>query len=342
MRNLLTLTTVVLLTMAVSVWADVTPGKTGTSGAQFLKIGVGARATAMGGSYDAAVDDVEAVFWNPAGLVGVENNSVTVSDTEWIADTRLISAAFARNMGFGVLGISTVYMMYGEMDETTTQQPEGTGNTFTASDMAVGVSFGRRLTDRFSVGGTAKFIRQAIADDSAMGIAFDVGTQYDTGFRTLKMSVALQNLGPEMKFGGTYFEQQRDSAEAPLEEEFVEYSLPVLVRLGVTYTFFDNLNVNVTGGHPNDGSERLYAGAEYWIKDMIALRGGVDMGRYQVSYSETYNAETGVDEFKLRPSFDYTAGLGVKLSFIKADFAYKKLEGIDEPYTLMISVGSNF
>lgn len=342
MRKIIILTLVAFFAVAISVNADVTPGKTGTSGAQFLKIGVGARATAMGGSYDAAVDDVEAVFWNPAGLVGVENNSVTVSDTEWIADTRLISAGFARNMGFGVLGISTVYMMYGDMDETTIGEPYGTGNTFTASDMAVGVSFGRRLTDRFSVGGTAKFIRQAIADDSAMGVAFDIGTQYDTGFKSLKMAIALQNLGPEMKFGSTYFEKQRDPTDAPIEEEFAEYSLPVLVRLGVTYTFFDSLNVNVTGGHPNDGSERLFAGAEYWIKDMIALRGGVDMGRYQESYSETYNADTGQDEFKLRPSFDYTAGLGVKLSFIKADFAYKKLEGIDEPYTLMISVGSNF
>jgi hypothetical protein len=296
----------------------------------------------MGGAYDAAVDNVESVFWNPAGLVGVENNSVVVSDTEWIADTRLISGAFARNMGFGVLGVSTIYMMYGDIPETTVDQPNGTGNTFTASDMAVGVSFGRRLTDRFSVGGTAKFIRQAIADDSAMGVAFDVGTQYDTGFRTLKMAIALQNLGPEMKFGGTYLEKQRDPSNPAIEEEFAEYSLPVLVRLGVTYTFFDSLNVNVTGGHPNDGSERLFAGAEYWIKDMIALRGGADMGRYQKSYSENFNAATGQNEYKLRPSLDYTAGLGVKLSFISADFAYKKLEGIDEPYTLMISVGSNF
>jgi hypothetical protein len=296
----------------------------------------------MGGSYDAIVDDVDAVFWNPAGLVGVENNSLTVSECEWIADTRLISAGFARNMGFGVLGVSTIYMMYGDIPETTIDQPGGTGNTFTASDMAVGVSFGRRLTDRFSVGGTTKFIRQAIADDSAMGIAFDVGTQYDTGFRTLKMAIALQNLGPEMKFGGTYFEKQRDPTDPRVEEEFSEFSLPVLVRLGVTYTFFDSLNVNLTGGHPNDGAERFYAGAEYWIKDMIALRGGVDMGRYQVSFSETTNETTGQEEFKLRPSFDYAAGFGVKLPFIKADFAYKKLEGIDEPYTLMISVGSQF
>lgn len=313
MRNILTLA--LILICASPAFA----GKEGTSGAQFLKIGVGARAAAMGDAYDTVASNAEAIFWNPSGLVGVQNHSITVSDNEWIADTRVISGAYAKRFGFGTFGVGVHYLMYGQMEETTVDNPDGTGRMFSSTDMAISVGMGRSLTDRFSVGGAAKIIRLNIDDVSAMGVCFDVGTQYRTGFRTLNMSIALQNLGPEMKYGGTYLELPRDKTQDPLEEEFEQFSLPVIVRLGLSYTFFDNLVLSVQGVHPNDGAERLDVGGEYWIADMIALRGG---------YKYNYDAAR------------YTGGVGVKFSPLSVDAAYTDMGNLE--YALRLTVGADF
>jgi hypothetical protein len=294
-------------------------GKEGTSGAQFLKIGVGARAAAMGDAYDSVASNAEAIFWNPSGLAGVQNHSISVSDNEWIADTRVISGAYAKRFGFGTFGVGVHYLMYGEMEETTVGNPDGTGRMFSSSDMAISVGMGRSLTDRFSVGGAAKIIRLNIDDVNSMGVCFDVGTQYMTGFRTLNMSIALQNLGPEMKYGGTYLELPRDKTQDRVEEEFEQFSLPVIVRLGLSYTFFDNLILAVQGVHPNDGAERLDVGGEYWIANMIAIRGG---------YKYNYDAA------------EFAGGVGVQFSPLSVDAAYTGMGRLD--YALRLTVGADF
>jgi hypothetical protein len=297
-------------------------GKEGTSGAQFLKVGVGARSAAMADAFDPVASGAEAVFWNSAGLVNVENQSFTVSDNEWIADTRLVSGAYARRMGFGTLGVMVNSLMYGEFEETTVQDPDGTGNTFSANDMAVGVALGRRLTDRFSVGGTVKFVRCAFSDvegvDPAMGVAFDVGTQYMTGFRSLRMSIALQNLGPDMQYGGTYSELQRNRQEW-IEEEYQSFGLPVVVRLGAAYDLMDNLTLIVNASHPNDSRERVDFGGEWWPLEMLALRGG-----YKLNYWEA----------------QYAGGMGLKFGGLRADFAYTGMGRLEN--ALNATIGYDF
>ena len=319
MRKIIILCAAVAMVCASSALAA---GKEGTSGAQFLKVGVGARAAAMGDAYDPIVSGPDAIFWNAAGLVGVENQGFTVSDNEWISDFRMVSGAYARRFGFGTIGFMGTSMMYGDFEETTVDQPNGTGNTFSAMDMAVGVALGRRLTDRFSVGGTAKYVRCAFSGvegvDPATGVAFDVGTQYMTGFRTLRMSIALQNLGPELQYGGSYEELQRDRQQS-IEEQFEGFSLPVVVRLGVAYDPLQNLTLVVNASHPNDSVERLDFGGEWWPLEMVAVRGG-----YKFNYNEA----------------SYTGGMGLKLSGFKADFSYTGMGRLDN--ALRATVGYDF
>jgi hypothetical protein len=281
-------------------------GKEGTSGAKFLNVGVGARAAAMADAYDSIASGPEAVFWNAAGLVNVENQGISVSDNEWIAETRMVAGAYARRFGFGTVGFMVQSLMYGTMEETTVEQPNGTGNEFSAMDMSAGVALGRRLTDRFSVGGTVKFVRLAFSDvegvDPAMGVAFDVGTQYMTGFRTLRMAIALQNLGPEMQYGGTYNELQRNREEIE-PEEFDSFSLPVVVRLGVAYDPVESMTLCVNAAHPNDGDETLDFGGEWWPMKVVAIRGGYKLNSDEASY-------TGGVGFKFggfRPDLSYTS-----------------------------------
>lgn len=313
---------IVIVALAALCAVTAFAGKEGTTGAQFLKIGVGARAAAMGDAYDPIASGPEAIFWNAAGLVNIENQGITLSDNEWVYDTRLVSGAYARKFSFGTVGIMAHSMMYGDFEETTIEEPDGTGETFSANDMVVGAAIGRRLTDRFSVGGTAKFIRLAFSGvegvDPAMGVAFDVGTQYDTGFRSLRMAIALQNLGPDLAYGGSYLELQRTRNEW-IEEEFEGFALPVMVRLGVAYDPIENLTVVVNASHPNDSRERVDVGGEWWPAKMLAVRAG-----YHVNYYEA----------------TYTGGVGLKLGGLRADFAYGDFGRLD--MTLRGTLGYDF
>ena len=91
---------------------------------------------------------------------------------------------------------------YGEEPVTTVDNPEGTGELYAARDLAVGVSYARALTDRFTIGGTAKLIRQQIYNESANGAAFDLGLRYSTGFRGITIGMAMTNFGSDMTLAG--------------------------------------------------------------------------------------------------------------------------------------------
>jgi len=102
--------------------------KKGTNAAQFLKIGVGARASAMGESYVAEANDASAMFWNPAGLAGVSNNELMFVQTNWIADMTYDFAALV--MPFDNLGTFGIYyqgLSMNDMKVRTEYAPEGTG-----------------------------------------------------------------------------------------------------------------------------------------------------------------------------------------------------------------------
>lgn len=317
MRKIYIFVAVIALSSGSAAFAA---GKEGTSGAKFLNVGVGARAAAMADAYDPIASGPEAIFWNAAGLVTVENQGFSVSDNEWIAETRMIGASYARRFGFGTVGVMVTSMMYGDMDVTTIEEPNGTGETFSAMDMAAGVGMARRLTDRFTVGGTVKFVRCAFSGidgvDPAMGVAFDVGTQYMTGFRTLRMAIALQNLGPELQYGGTYEELQRNREEYQLEE-FDSFSLPVVVRLGVAYDPIESMTLCINASHPNDADETIDFGGEWWPLEMVAIRGG-----YKLNYDAAeYTGGVGFQFGGFRPDFSYT-GMGLLGESLKATLSY--------------------
>ncbi|MCJ7813542.1 UPF0164 family protein, partial [bacterium] len=81
--------------------------KTGTAGAQFLKIGVGARGIAMSDAYGAVCNDVSSIFWNPAGLTQISNTSIMIAHTEWLADINYEAVAVAKTVrNIGTIGLS--------------------------------------------------------------------------------------------------------------------------------------------------------------------------------------------------------------------------------------------
>jgi len=250
-------------------------GSVGTAGAQFLQIGVSARAIGLGEAYTAVTNDALSIFWNPAGLAQVERHAWGFSYVSWLADVRYQTAAYAYTWErVGTLGAGVGYLTSGEMEVRRYGDGGGTGETFTYSDLVVGLSFARNLTDKFAVGGQVKYIQEKAWTQTARGWAIDVGTMYKTGFRGLRLAMAIQNFGPEMRFSGNYV----DYSDHQKVKSFQSYPLPLTFRGGLAMDLITTEQYSVLVAadllHPNDNVENYDIGTEVTLFDKLLLRGG--------------------------------------------------------------------
>jgi len=236
--------------------------KVATAGAQFLEIGVSARAVGMGEAFISIADDASAVYYNPAGLTQIFEREVMFTHITYIADINYEFGGLVMpvwSIG-GVLGFGVYMLDAGEMDETTYENSNGTDRLFGAKEYALSASYARSLTDHFSVGVTLKLIDELYADERATGWGADVGTTYDTGFRGFRISMVISNFGPDMRF---------------ISEN---YPLPINFKFGGSVNFIESDlhrgTLSLEGSHPSDNLEKYSAGVEYMFKEMFALRVG--------------------------------------------------------------------
>jgi len=236
--------------------------KVGTIGAQFLKIGIGARATGMASSFVAVSDDPSAVYWNPAGIARLTKNSLSFNEVEWLGDTRLTHAAYVFHVSYfpGTFAIQARSLSMGVLPVRTVFRPEGDGTTYDAGDLSLGATYARLLTDKFSTGITIHYIQSTLARWTASAACFDFGTLYDTGYRSLKIGMAIRNIGSEMTF-----------IDDPVK-------LPTIFQVGMAMKLLDTGTHRILASgefqHPPDNAERACTGIEYQIGSYAALRGG--------------------------------------------------------------------
>lgn len=280
----------------------------GTSVANFLKIGVGSRAEAMGGAFVAQVDDITALYWNISGMANMGKREIMFSQTDWILDIYLSYLGIGIPLGeSGAIGISIYVMNMGEIEQTTETYPDGSGIMFDAGDVAVGLAYARRLTDRFSVGIQAKYIREQVAFSSAQAVAIDIGTQYITGLRGMKIGMAISNFGTKMRLMGR--EQLVDVDIAPNLGSNPEvtgrldtkaWPLPLSFSLGISMDVINNENFRFTGNmdyrDPRDLNPLYIAGGEISWSETVFLRGG-------------FKVRTLGDNYQLLPGENRSEGL---------------------------------
>lgn len=286
--------------------------KVGTTGAQFLELGVSARAMGMAEAFAAVSNDVSAVYYNPAGLVSLYGKEAMATYIRMPADVNYAFGAigFPLEAVGGVVGIGVYDLFTDDMIVRTYDRGtfEGTGQTFRYNAIAMSVGYGRYLTDKFSVGVTVRYIAEESYNESAIGWSADVGTLYDTGFRGFKIGMAITNFGPDLKF---------------IEEE---YPLPINFKFGGSINVIEALDHQVTlaaeGAHPSDNLEKYNAGLEYTFKERFSLRGG---GRFNYD----------VDGF--------TAGGGIKLPFgdeseLRIDYAFQDFGILTEVHRFSMAI----
>jgi hypothetical protein len=174
----------------------------------------------------------------------------------------------------------------GDMKVTTVDQPDGTGEFFSAGDLAMGISYARNLTDRFSIGFTGKYIRQKIWHMTASAFALDIGTLFKTDLiGGLTIGASLLNFGTPMTLEGRdtrYFirvdeTKQGSNERIPTNIEMDSWELPLIFQIGVSTNAINTedyrLTVAADAIHPNNDFESLNLGSEFSFMGFISLRG---------------------------------------------------------------------
>jgi len=294
--------------------------KAAQTGMKFLSASTNPRAAAVGNAVTTFELGSASMFYNPAGMARMSTfGHFGAGVMQWIADINYNqgSLAFAPSDGkYGIFGVSATFVDYGDLEGTiradNDQGFEETG-TFGPSAYAIGIGYAIPLTDRVSIGGGAKFVRQDLGEsvmtragatqsNTVSTPAFDFGVIYDTGFRGVTFAFSARNF----------------SSEVTYEEE--SFELPLTLTIGLSADVIDLLNssaavsgnhsflVSVDGQTPRDFSEQVRVGGEYTFMDMFSLRAGysVPRGDFTEGVSLGGGLNINVGDIELGADYAYT------------------------------------
>ncbi len=257
----------VVISFQTMIMAEGDNDKVGSSAFKFLNIQTDAHGAALGG-LAAQASGANALFWNPAGIAGSEGIGFSGGMTQWLVETTVMNAGVVMPMMGGTVGLSLVSVDYGDIMKsgwagTTEFVFEPNQGSFTATDMSLQASYGKSLSDKFSLGATAKMISQNIDDVSISGLAFDIGTQFNTGYRGISMGAVVSNFGPDV---------DSQAPEDASYEEFPGMSLPMTFSFGVVGEAIPGLNAGLNVLKQADMAQEFIFNGEYSVADIASLR----------------------------------------------------------------------
>ena len=338
-RSIITLAMVVTLISSQALAQERTDAKLAQTGLKFLSVGVSARQAALADAFTAADGNSVSLFYNPAGMARLDGIAdISLGSVNWIADIKHFHLAAAVKAGdLGVFGFSFQYADYGNIEETilaNNSQGFLDVGVIKPNAYAVGLGYARALTDKFSIGGAVKYVRQDLgsgitnatytgAAGSYTGtdqitqnknaldvIAFDFGLIYKTGIKSLTLGMAVRNFSREVKY-------QKES-----------FQLPLAFRIGASMNVFDvvdfnpeehSLLVTVDAEHPRDFPEQMKVGLEYYFMQTIAARVGYvgPADQHNLSYGLGLQYQRFAVDYALTPFgvFDNVNRFSVRMWF---------------------------
>jgi hypothetical protein len=296
---------------------DVT--KVAKAGFKFMDVEIGARAAGMGEAFSLVGDNADAIFYNPAGIAQVDKNfDLTVSDVEWIAETRVYAVGLVANLGvYGNLGISALGTDFGDVIGTVIDPTVAEGYTETGmldlGAFAAGLTYARRLTDKFMIGGNIRYAYEHLGEsmfasdttrdstwteeNSTNTIVYDIGTIFYPGFESLRLGMSIVNFSTALRY--EYDVGNTNSFELPLTFK-MGVAMDVLDLLGEHPDY--SLLVDFELVHPRDYTKRYHLGAELSLLKLLKLRAG-----YKFGYDEeTFGVGAGIHTDNIRLDYAYT------------------------------------
>ena len=345
--SLILLTSIMLFSLNMNSIAQ-KPYRIGTTSANFLEMGFGSAGSAMGEAYVSMATDLSAMYWNPAGLGYMNQSEVQFTYQPWFVDINTSFTGAGLNIPrVGVLALGIFQVSYGDMKVTTLEQQSGTGEFFSANDVAFSLSYSRKLAEWFSFGASAKYISSKIWHTNASAAAVDLGVLLNTHFFSptgkkedgMNVGMSISNYGTKMKYDGMDLifpidqsaEEYGNFRDVPGQYRLQGWELPLIFRVGISVNPLvldkHRLTLAVDALHPNNNSESVNIGMQYKLKlptfGSFFLRAG-----YKALFMDKseYGATFG-GGFVLR----FMNNLGLKL-----DYCYKDIGrlGFVQSYTL--------
>lgn len=280
-------TTAALILAGVGALFAGNPDRQGEAGAYELLMVPYARMAGLHAMNTSMVTGVEAMHLNVAGLARINKTEVVLGNAQYLQGTGIKKNALGLSQRIGkngAFGLSLMALDFGDIRVTTTQQPEGTGVSFSPNFFNLGFGYSHIFENKISVGVLFRLISESIADVSAAGFALDAGVQYVTGPKdNFKFGISLRNIGSRMTFGGeglsTFTQGSGDTDyELTFSQRSAGFELPSVLHIGLSYDFYPSAahRLTILGNFTaNSFSEdQVGAGLEYSLKDMFMLRGG--------------------------------------------------------------------
>jgi len=309
--------------------------KAGLTGAAFLRVGVGARAVAMGSAVTAIAHDVNQMFYNPAGIALTDETwQASFSYNKWIADIAHNTAAVSYNIeGVGTVGFG--FITFGVSDIPADRDIPNdpllapfqvdfvTASTYDYRDLAYQATFSRYVIDQLALGITLKGVSQKIDDQTATAYAVDFGSIYHVGVLDWTIAARFNNLGSDLRFYD------------------IDVGLPLQFTIGTALapvkTENSSLMVALDATKPQDGPLYLYSGAELSFMDMLSLRAG-----YKLNYSGT--DESPVSGTSINSTIEgVSLGGGVRTTFqgfnVAVDYSFTEMKLLKDAHRFTIRIG---
>ncbi|MBU1754647.1 PorV/PorQ family protein [bacterium] len=234
-------------------------GGVATKSGQFLKIGAGARAMAMGGAQVALADDAYALYWNPAGLSNIKRREAIFSYMFHVQDMKMGYMGIITPRKKGVMGTSISYLTHDDIPGYD-HAAKSTGS-FEAGDVAIDVSYGQKIGKKYSAGGNIKIVSERIDSNQGIGIGLDLGGMFRMNKYT-SMGAVLRNV----TLKGLQLDKKKEI-------------LPTTLTVGVACQVPEiDLNLACDATIPSDNNAFLNAGVEYSYQHNLTARLGVRGG----------------------------------------------------------------
>lgn len=261
--------------------------KTGTTVGQFLLIEPSARLSAMGNAGVATYDEAQSVFYNPAAMGMLQGYNAQFTHSRWLADINYNYAAVTISPGrWGTLSFNVAALNSGDIAVRTVDQPLGTGENYSVSNIAFGVGYGRQISDRFAAGLQVNYFQETIWRSSLSSITFSIGTLYRLSANGLRIGASITNFGVRAKYSGRdlriLFDNNPniygDNSNLPAELYLEDYAMPTTFRVGlalpVSFGSDQQMLFVADAFHPSDNTESISFGGEWTFRQLISLRAG--------------------------------------------------------------------
>ena len=262
--------------------------------------------------------------WNPAGIARIKHYSLGGTYKNYIADVNYSFVGFAMPVSNqATLGFGSMFVGTDPIEITTINQPNGTGTYYDYNGLVLGITYSQWLTDLLTVGINIKLIRESIYRETASALAFDIGSQFDTGIYGIRLAMCLTNFGSKMRLDGPDLNTQSDTnnslqgnRDTNSRLSTQDWPLPMMFRMGIMVdlyggtnpTFQDEKNrftLVLDANDPIDYSLRGNIGGEYNWNNTLSLRAGTHINYDDNTLGMTFGGGLKLKHGNYDLFFDY-------------------------------------